>query len=361
MCVSTEIQTSAARAGWLDRLRVPLRFGHLAYLDGWRGICILLVIAGHSAAGLGPLANAGVEFFFVLSGRLMADLLVFRQQPIGLFLRRRVARVGPAIAVYALLVGAALNVSLWLQGQPLRLLSPLGALFFFHNYLPHDQVVALFEHSWSLAVEEHSYLLLVLIVFAARRRPLLCAAIAAAVCALAIASFYRHLALPYDGGQFLTWRSDVRVGSVLLSFAMCILMRRREWRIPSWAPLAAAAAALPFMFGEGEVGPLRLLACTGLAAFAVNALGHCSDAVRARLASPLLVWFGTLSFSIYVWQQLFYVIWHAGTPAIVCIPALLGCALMSYRLVEDPARNLLNARWTGGRPKMAAQSPAALG
>ena len=329
-------------------VRIPLRSGHLAYLDGWRGLCILLVIAGHFVSGLGPVANSGVEFFFALSGRLMAEILVFQRQDIGRFLRRRVARVGPAIAVYVLLIGCALNTALWLQGQPLRLLSPLAALFFFHNYLPHDSAVAFFEHTWSLAVEEHAYLLLALIVVLARRRPLLCAAIAGAICLVTIANAFRILALPYDGGQYPYWRSDIRVGSVLLSFAMCILMRGRTWNIPAWAPIAAAVAAVPLMFAEAEVGPLGLFACSALAAFAVNGLSHSGKKVQALLASPMLVWFGTLSFSIYVWQQLFYVVvWHAGAPIIISIPLLLACAVTCFKLVEDPARNFLNDRWIG--------------
>lgn len=328
--------------------RIPLRSGHLAYLDGWRGLCILLVIVGHFVPGLGPIANSGVEFFFALSGRLMAEILTFKRQDIGRFLRRRVARVGPAIAVYVLLIGSALNTALWLQGQPLRVLSPLAALFFFHNYLSHDSAVAFFEHTWSLAVEEHAYLLLAVIVLLARRRPLLCAAIALGICMISVANAFRILALPYNGGQFPYWRSDIRVGSVLLSFAMYILMRGRAWNIPAWASIAAAVAAVPLMFAEAQVGPLGLFACSALAAVAVNGLSFSGKAVQSRLASPVLVWFGTLSFSIYVWQQLFYVVvWHAGAPAIICIPLLLACAVTCFKLVEDPARNFLNECWTG--------------
>ena len=105
------IRESAASAA-----RLPLRNGHLAYLDGWRGICILLVLFGHFAPGVGSVANIGVEFFFVLSGALMADILVYQSQDIGRFLRRRIARVGPAIAAYAILIGGALNAALWADG-----------------------------------------------------------------------------------------------------------------------------------------------------------------------------------------------------------------------------------------------------
>lgn len=327
--------------------RLPPRNGHLAYLDGWRGLCILLVLFGHFTPGMGSVANVGVEFFFVLSGALMADILVFQRQEVGRFLRRRIARVGPAIAAYVILIGGALNAALWLRDEPLRLASPAAALLFFHNYLPHDSVVSAFEHSWSLAVEEHSYLILAVIVLLARRRPWLCAAIALAISILAVANAYRLHALPYDGGQFIHWRSDVRVASVLLSFALCIAVRQAEWKIAPWAAPLAALAAMPFMIETDD--PLRLTTCTILAAIAVNSLGQSAQFFRARLASPVLVWFGTLSFSMYVWQQLLLLFHRDGVPAIICIPALLGCALLSFKLVEEPARNYLNAQWGTGR------------
>lgn len=332
---------------------VPVRAGHVAWLDGWRGVCILLVLLGHYLSPLGTFGSAGVEFFFVLSGALMADLLVFRRQDIGMFLRRRVARVVPALAVYVGLVGLALNISLWRQGQSLNLASPLAALFYFHNYLPHDRVAQLFEHTWSLSVEEHSYLLLVGIVIAARRRPMLAAAIAVAISALAVANAYRLAALPYSGGQFIVWRSDVRAASVLLSFALCIVLRRLDpQRLPGWAAAGAALLAL-YGMSDPDISPIRLAASTLLAAFAVSALGYCSPRVRAPLASPLLVWFGTLSFSIYVWQQLFASLARLGMPVAACLAMTLCCALMSFKLVENPARDYLNAHWGRALPGAA--------
>ena len=273
-------------------VRVPVRSSHVPYLDGWRGICILLVLIGHGIRGLEPLGNVGVEFFFVLSGCLMAEILIFKRQNVGLFLRRRIARIFPAVAVYVAIVGVAINVSVWLDGDPLRLTSPLAALFYFHNYLPSRSVVPMFEHTWSLAVEEHSYLLLVGIVLLARRRPLTAAAIALAISALAVANAYRLYALPYSGGQFITWRTDVRAGSVLISFALCILLRC--WnvrRLPAWVPPAAAVGAITLLFTEGHIDPLRFTACTLLAAIAVNRLHEFprQTALRAGESRPAVV------------------------------------------------------------------------
>ena len=104
---------------------------------------------------------------------------------------------------------------------------------------------------------------------------------------------------------------------------------------------------------DPDISPIRLATSTLLAAFAVSALGYCSPRVRAPLASPLLVWFGTLSFSIYVWQQLFASLARLGTPVAACLAMTLACALMSFKLVENPARDYLNARWGHALPGAA--------
>lgn len=336
-------------------MSLPVRDGHVLHLDGWRGICILLVLAGHySVGGLAALSGAGVEFFFVLSGMLMADLLVFKRQQIGMFLRRRFARVFPALAVYVGLVGLAINVTLWREGLPLELASPLAALFYFHNYLPQHSVVTVFAHTWSLAVEEHSYLLLAVIALMAHRRPMTAAAIAFAISALAIANYYRLAQLPYDGGQFLDWRSAVRAASVLFSFALRIIVVRFRPQLPGG--IAAAIAAVLFCIFGPAFSPLGLPICTALAAYAVNALDYGSPRTRMILGNPLLVWFGTLSFSIYLWQQLFAFFAHEGSQPILCLALTVVCGLTSFKLVENPARDYLNSVWTGQRRREADAS-----
>ena len=251
---------------------------------------------------------------------------------------------------------------MWLDGDPLRLTSPLAALFYFHNYLPSRSVVPMFEHTWSLAVEEHSYLLLVGIVLLARHRPLTAAAIALAISALAVVNAYRLYALPYSGGQCSSpgARTFAR-GSVLISFALCILLRC--WnvrRLPAWVPPAAAVGAITLLFTEGHIDPLRFTACTLLAAIAVNRLHNSPDRLRSALASPVLLWFGTLSFSLYVWQQIFFTFAHHGFAPLPCVAVMFGFAVASYKLVENPARDYLNSRWGGSGGLAADWTPSAV-
>jgi peptidoglycan/LPS O-acetylase OafA/YrhL len=345
---------------------LPRRESHLSHLDGWRGICILLVIAGHFVPGLGALGSIGVEFFFVLSGRLMAEILIFKRQPIGLFLKRRIARVVPALAFYVLVAGTVINAIFLYQGASLQLLSPAAALLFFHNYLPASAALPGFEHTWSLAVEEHSYLLLVLIAVISKRKPRLAAGLALGICVLTFVNALRLSAAPAPGAQFIVWRSDVRVASVLMSFAACVLLRRGSaggrLSSASWLAPVAALLAITFAFTNFAIAPVQLTICTILSAIAVNSLGTSARAFRNWLEHPFLVWAGTLSFSLYLWQQIFYWFTFVGLPAYAAVALALVCALWSFKRIEEPARNYINARWAQhdgmGQPRPAGIEPA---
>jgi len=72
---------------------------HIPALDGWRGLAILIVLTGHFGGYrvLPDLAPTGVNLFFVLSGRLMAEILFVRKTPLGPFFFHRFSRVYPGL------------------------------------------------------------------------------------------------------------------------------------------------------------------------------------------------------------------------------------------------------------------------
>ncbi len=104
----------------------------------------------------------GVDLFFVLSGFLVSGLL-FREYArvgevhAGRFLARRGLRIYPAFYVFI--------VSTSIATGTLGTRQFAAEATFVQNYLP-----ALWDHTWSLAVEEHFYFLLALVVAALVRR-----------------------------------------------------------------------------------------------------------------------------------------------------------------------------------------------
>lgn len=114
----------------------------------------------------------GVDLFFVLSGFLISGLLFTEHRRHGRisfprFFVRRGLKIYPAF--YALLATTLLVTTL--QGRVLSPLGVFGELVFLQNY-----VGMLWWHTWSLAVEEHFYVLLPALLvllerFASRERP----------------------------------------------------------------------------------------------------------------------------------------------------------------------------------------------
>lgn len=108
----------------------------------------------------------GVDLFFVLSGFLVSGLL-FREYEthgrlrIGHFLIRRGFKIYPP---FWLLIGVtALVVTLQHDRVPVRGL--VVELLFLQSYIP-----ALWNHTWSLAIEEHFYFLLAISLLILTRR-----------------------------------------------------------------------------------------------------------------------------------------------------------------------------------------------
>ena len=146
-------------------------------LDLLRLVAILLVIGNHLATpppGGGPLLAGwmrggwvGVDLFFVLSGYLVSGLLFKEYQrqgrvSLGRFLLRRGLKIYPAF--WVMIAGTV--AYLWLHHRPVPLRHLLGELLFVQNYAAH-----LWGHTWSLAIEEHFYLCLALLVALLVRRP----------------------------------------------------------------------------------------------------------------------------------------------------------------------------------------------
>lgn len=142
---------------------------HLAVLDGWRGVSILLVLAAHLLP-LGPHAlelnvSAGVlgmVVFFNLSGFLITSYLLENHGVAG-FLVKRFCRVLPLGWLYMALALAlsAVPLSTWLSH------------FLFYANLPSQDLLRMTEHLWSLCVEVQFYVGVALLMFLLRARGLL--------------------------------------------------------------------------------------------------------------------------------------------------------------------------------------------
>jgi peptidoglycan/LPS O-acetylase OafA/YrhL len=140
----------------------------VAYLDGWRGLAILGVLFAHffTSAGLNA-GRLGVELFFVLSGRLMAEILFVRNMSVRKFIPRRFSRVYPALLIF---VSTLLVASSWLGVLGISPLSAAASLTFTYNYYSiYIDRNPFLDHIWSLCIEEHMYFALAIISIIVRK------------------------------------------------------------------------------------------------------------------------------------------------------------------------------------------------
>lgn len=325
---------------------------NIPYLDGWRGLAICFLLVGHffPVAGIN-LGTAGVNLFFVLSGFLMARLLFIDAVPIPTFYRRRAARIFPAVFCFL----AFVIVIYLASGMSLSWTEVAAAAGFVNNYFPGQPAAAVmpFGHIWSLCVEEHSYILLSIVAVAARAglvRSQWAVGLLAALFAAVGVGYW----LTYRGDhlEFDRWiHSEVSAFGIFASASLVLFARGRK--IPQLAPLV-----LPILMVFGFAthwwsvpAPIRTIFGVGAFALAVNFLQGAPRLIHNALSFPPLRQLGLWSFSIYLWQQPFYLyVNREGMSPIVGGGLAIIAGIGSFYLLENPARNYLNRKWAQEQP-----------
>ncbi|MFC8453199.1 acyltransferase family protein [Kitasatospora sp. NPDC057223] len=360
----------------------------LPSLTGTRFLAALLVLAFHAsseglfadegtagtlAALLGKAGWAGVSFFFVLSGFVLA----WSAGPGGAgpgFRRRRIARIYPAHLVTALAATALLVAG----GAGLAWAEVVPNLLLVQSWFPQPEIfVSGNPVSWSLSCELLFYLSFpplwrALSRIGAGRLWWWAGALAAAV--LCVPALAAHLV---PGGPVLTMPDGtvglhqywfvyvlppVRAPEFVLGAVMARIVREGKWiglrPLPA-AALAgagyAAAARVPYLYGlaAATVVPAALL---------VAALAHADRTGRRTwLAARPVVRLGELSFALYLVHRLVLGYGHRALGAghswstpVAALLVLAGFAVslalawLLHTLVEIPALR----RWA--RPDTAA-------
>jgi peptidoglycan/LPS O-acetylase OafA/YrhL len=343
--------------------------GYLPTLDGWRAVAIIGVMAAHAAATIsGPagthpdafmlwlsgFGTRGVDLFFGISGFLICSRLleeIDQRGRIGLrgFYVRRFLRIVPPYAlllsVLALLALAGiLTVS---SGQL------VASLLFVRNYFPIAATPGWYTlHLWSLSVEEHFYLLwpALLALWTPAKARSRVVAFALAIAAWRVVEFRLRLlehALP---GVSFFLRTDIRLDAILWGCWLALLLRDPLWRVRLGAWLSGTRwwiipALLLAIFATTP--PLAMMWTAILVPLMLAGTTLHARSPQARLLelAPLR-WIGRLSYSLYLWQQVFFV--NPGVQgqlgilqyAPYSLAACFGCAALSYYGLERPMMRL---------------------
>jgi peptidoglycan/LPS O-acetylase OafA/YrhL len=131
--------------------------------------------------------------------------------------------------------------------------------------------------------------------------------------------------------------ADVLLWGCCLAFYLRAPQRVVLNAVASTSIAVSAAACLVFLsIGHiNHVTPLLHF----LPAIILGAVVSCPTAPIGRLLElPPLRIVGKLSYSLYIWQQLF--LGGTGMPLPLALGATLACAYLSYRFIEQPAIRL---------------------
>jgi len=323
----------------------PLSSRHVSALDGVRGIAILAVTAFHfvwqanqqvpSTQGcrlltrVADLGTNGVDLFFVLSGYLITGILLDTKNSPRFFRNfyaRRFLRIFPLYYAFLtlLLVAAPIffpdsalvrqagrnQAWVWLYATNIKL--ALADAWAFCGAPVCGQGIEL-NHTWSLAVEEHFYLVWPLVVFCCSRRRLMhtCAAL------FLLALFFRlRLRNSWFAMYALTpCRMDTLATGAFVAAAereLGLAWLLRVDRLP--ASVAALAFAVIVGLPGGPAGRVPAVQAATFSVTAVlaatlivSALASRETGARGRIARaldhPVLRTFGKYSYGLYLFHS----------------------------------------------------------
>ncbi len=325
----------------------------LPVLDGWRAVAILLVLIHHIGQGFYSTEDFyavsvtqygafGVDIFFGISGLLITRLLLEQRRTSGsyglrqFYIRRAFRILPPCFAFLAIYSVLGLLNSNW---------ELASSLLFFRNYVPARLTSYGTGHLWSLAVEEHFYLLWpgLLMIVGLRKSKNVAAGLALGFGIWRMVD--SQLRPPLFPGVSQHFRTDLRLDALfwgcVTAFVLDTLRERlnfqTQFRLPVWM-LAAGVLVLSAVHYSALTSIFIAVLIPLLLA---GTLVHPEWTVSRALSWTPLVWIGRISYSLYLWQQLFLMPgwehapqwWHHGPWNIVLT---FAAATASYYWIEKP-------------------------
>lgn len=336
--------------------------GYRPDIDGLRAVAVLSVVIFHAFPGLLRGGFVGVDIFFVISGFLISTIIVgnLRRDRFSFaeFYGRRIRRIFPALLL-VLIASDALGWFALLADEYQQLgKHTAGGAGFVSNFVLWGES-GYFDstaeskpllHLWSLGIEEQFYIVWPLLLWAAWKARV---NLLLATAAIGLASFGLNIATVGDDTIAAFYSPQTRFWELLVGAGLACAAAHKT-QAPtlgdglanalSLAGSALIVSGIALIDKERQFpGGWAMLPTVGAAL--VIAAGSRAWLNRVVLANRVLVWFGLISFPLYLWHWpllSFARILEAAPPTrgmrIAAIAASIGLAWLTFRLIERPIR-----------------------
>lgn len=340
---------------------------HKPELDGLRAISILLVIISHAGFGYVIPGGLGVTVFFFVSGYLITSLLIHERESkgginLGRFYYRRFWRLLPPMFFFL----ATSCVLILVVNKHLNVVELLASLFYMANYYKifvHYEAVgggySPFAILWSLAIEEHFYIVFAPVLAftykSGRYFKVICAFLVIPLIIRLLVVELKPEMLVEGGYNYSA--TETRIDSIAFGcFLACIFATQEGWsrlkalllnRLVFFASFALLLVTLLFRslyFRETFRYSIQNVSLLVIVANVVYERSALLLVVKRFLSTRPMVFIGKLSYSLYLQHWLASVVmsllitqnanflqWQVGYWIMT-----IALSLFSYYVIEQP-------------------------
>ena len=346
-----------------DALNPKASYGFIPGLDGLRALSVIIVLIAHFGLKHIVPGGFGVTVFFFISGFLITRLLIAEQESKGQinllqFYTRRLIRLYPALLF--MLITTTIVSGLLGQGVP-GTTEMLAGIFYFMNFyhvhavnIGHVPVMS-WTPLWSLAVEEHFYVLfplLVLMTGLAWKR--LHHAIIAILIAVPLWRLFQYFNYSGPVDEYNYMITFARIDSIAWGCLLTVSLHKSGIeslkRLVGILPMVFAVFVLlaTFLVRDDMFRWVLRFSIQGAAIYVLVLNLYYLASLRwvfKILDFKPLVWIGMTSYALYLWHLPIYDFIHYSQDASVFSIALtIGISLFatafSFYIVEKPFMKL---------------------